>query len=147
MTPQFRYTCAIFIIKDDAVLMVRHKKLQRWLPPGGVIEAHETPDQAALREVLEETSLKVRLLGRKTAALPEVDLVHPPIHIQVEHNPHGNVNIDFIYYAELINQKDSCKINTDELEEFCWMSQDLINQLIPEEEIKINCLRAINHTF
>ena len=147
MTSKFRYTCAIFIIKDNAVLMVKHKKLQRWLPPGGVIEAHETPDQAALREVLEETSLEVRLLGNKTKALPDVDLVHPPIHIQVEHNPHGDDNIDFIYYAELIDRQNSCKINPDELEEFCWMNENIIKQLIPEEEIKINCLRAINHTF
>ena len=73
MTSQFRYTCAVFIIKDDTLLMVKHKKLQRWLPPGGVIEAHETPDQAALREVLEETSLEVQLLGPKTEALPEVE--------------------------------------------------------------------------
>ena len=147
MPDPYRYTCAIFIIQDDTVLMVKHKKLQRWLPPGGVIEANETPDQAALREVLEETSLNIQLLGNKPEPLPDVNLVHPPIHIQVEHNPHGHDNIDFIYYAELIDQKQACKISTNELEGFCWMNKNLIEQLIPEEEIKINCLRAINHTF
>ncbi|MCA8971313.1 MAG: NUDIX hydrolase [Planctomycetes bacterium] len=40
----------------DHVLLVHHKRLQRWLQPGGHIEATDaTLEEAARREVLEET--------------------------------------------------------------------------------------------
>ena len=145
MTPKFRYTCAVFIINEAKVLMIKHKKLQRWLPPGGLIENNETPDQAALREVHEETGLKIKLLGKSTDKLPDVTMVHPPIHIQVENNPHGPDNIDFIYYAELQDVSAKCKINKNEIEEFTWMNKNDLNKHIPEEEIRLNCLRALNY--
>ena len=125
--------------------MIKHKKLQRWLPPGGLIENNETPDQAALREVYEETSLKIKLLGNSTDKLPDVTMVHPPIHIQVESNPHGPDNIDFIYYAELQDVSAKCKINKNEIEQLTWMNKNDLEKHIPEEEIYLNCLRALNY--
>jgi 8-oxo-dGTP pyrophosphatase MutT (NUDIX family) len=50
-----------------------HPRLQRWLPPGGHIEADEDPVQAVLREVAEETGLAVEIVG----ALPFA-YAHPP---------------------------------------------------------------------
>src|SRR5438128_148717 len=42
----------------DRVLLVRHRKLQRWLQPGGHADPGETAgDAVALREALEETGL------------------------------------------------------------------------------------------
>lgn len=39
------------------MLLIFHKKLQKWLPPGGHIESDESPDMAVRREILEETGL------------------------------------------------------------------------------------------
>lgn len=41
--------------------MIFHPYLQKWLQPGGHIEAEETPAEACIREVLEETGLQTRL--------------------------------------------------------------------------------------
>jgi 8-oxo-dGTP pyrophosphatase MutT (NUDIX family) len=41
------------------VLLHLHRKLGMWLPPGGHIERDELPDDAAVREVFEETGLRV----------------------------------------------------------------------------------------
>ena len=54
---------------EDRVVLVFHKKLRRWLPPGGHIDAPELPDQAAIREVKEETG-ELSLLFMLTYALP-----------------------------------------------------------------------------
>lgn len=62
------------------LLMVFHKKLHRWLPPGGHVEENEYPADAVLREVREETgvnaehvlghSLDLNLTGVTDVQLP-----------------------------------------------------------------------------
>ena len=50
------------LIHGDIILMVRHVGPARsyWTLPGGGIEAGETPAEAAVREVWEETGIRVR---------------------------------------------------------------------------------------
>lgn len=139
----YRYTCAIFIVKNQKVLLIEHKKLKRWLPPGGRIEENETPDEAALREVYEEVGLRVKLLAPAHKPLANVRIIHPPIHIQVEHNPHGADNLDFIYYAELCDNSAFVKLNQKEASDFEWFDTKMINESIAEDELKINALRAL----
>jgi len=61
--PKKIYTrvCAI-VVKNNAVLMVQHKSRDQiyWITPGGGLEFDETIPQAAEREVLEETHVKVK---------------------------------------------------------------------------------------
>ena len=55
------------IVLDDEnrILMVKHNHPERsvWMVPGGGIEEGESSAQAAAREVLEETGLKVEIRG------------------------------------------------------------------------------------
>jgi 8-oxo-dGTP pyrophosphatase MutT (NUDIX family) len=48
---------------DGRVLLARHSEGNVWLLPGGSIEPGETPADAAVREMFEETGLLVRLTG------------------------------------------------------------------------------------
>lgn len=96
-------TVAVFVVDRGRVLLQWHRKLARWLPPGGHIEPHELPDEAALREVAEETGLRVRLVGER--GLPIDDPALPrqlfrPIGIQLEDISPGHQHIDLIYVAE-----------------------------------------------
>jgi 8-oxo-dGTP diphosphatase len=59
---------AAVVIHEGRLLLVHHAKLGRWLPPGGHIERDETPDEAVLREVREETGLDVELVQREEVA-------------------------------------------------------------------------------
>jgi mutator protein MutT len=50
------------ILKKGKVLLIRRKREgmeEYWLFPGGEVEKGETPERAIIREVYEETSLKV----------------------------------------------------------------------------------------
>lgn len=50
---------AIVLGADGRVLLHRHKRLGIWLQPGGHLDPGESCEQAALREVAEETGLEV----------------------------------------------------------------------------------------
>jgi len=51
------------------MLLIWHRKLGVWLPPGGHLDATEIPHDAAVREVLEETGVRARLVPLGEPAL------------------------------------------------------------------------------
>jgi 8-oxo-dGTP pyrophosphatase MutT (NUDIX family) len=68
-------TASTFILRLDRergwlTALVWHPRLGCWLPAGGHVEPDETPAQAAIREVLEETGLDVTLVPGLAAPLP-----------------------------------------------------------------------------
>lgn len=71
------FTASALVIgpSSDHVCLVHHRKLGRWLQPGGHVEASDQADlvRTALREVREETGLEVEL--HATAPKPlDVDI-------------------------------------------------------------------------
>ena len=71
------FTATGFVVDSGAVLLHWHPKVLAWLPPGGHIEINEDPVEAVLREVFEETGLKVKILSIRD----RLDFVDP---IQIE---------------------------------------------------------------
>jgi len=45
------------MIKKKIFLFLLHKKLNKWVAPGGHIDDNENPETAAFREVKEETGV------------------------------------------------------------------------------------------
>ena len=56
------FTATAFVVDNGRTLLHWHKKLQQWMPPGGHLLPDEDPVSGALREVREETGLRVELL-------------------------------------------------------------------------------------
>lgn len=61
-------TASGVIFYDDHVLLIHHKRIGAWLPPGGHVEDMELPHEAVVREVFEETGVVVEVLS---PALPD----------------------------------------------------------------------------
>ena len=58
---------SVCIFRADEVLLIERGKapgIGRWAPVGGGIEAGESAEEAALREVAEEVAVAIRLIGR-----------------------------------------------------------------------------------
>lgn len=52
---RFAFSSAVYARHEGAVLLVHHKRMGVWLPVGGELEQGETPLEAAIRELREET--------------------------------------------------------------------------------------------
>lgn len=63
---------SIFIIHNNQVLLIFHKKLQSWLPIGGHVELHEDAEEALMREIQEECGLNVTLLSQPLPNVPDI---------------------------------------------------------------------------
>lgn len=66
---QFTVTGYVVNPQRTKLLLVRHKKLGKWLPAGGHLETNELPHLAAIREVYEETGIQAKIIS-----FGEVDL-------------------------------------------------------------------------
>ena len=103
------FTVAVFVVQRDRVLLHFHRKLNRWLPPGGHIEPNELPDAAAVREVLEETGINAVLHCQ--SLIPAGGTGEPmqlcrPIGIQLEDISPGHQHIDLIYFATAADEME-----------------------------------------
>ncbi len=71
-----------------------------WLPCGGHIETNELPDEAALREVKEESGVDITLIGEKTLNIKDPQQLVRPRGIQLESISENHEHIDLIYFAK-----------------------------------------------
>ncbi|MEG1048647.1 MAG: NUDIX hydrolase [Bacilli bacterium] len=130
-----RHFCAsAFVIDPDSkkILLVKHKKFNRYVQPGGHIEDNETPEETALREVYEETGVKIKLIGER---FPREDDFIKPLGIQKNRNKLGDLHIDIIYVAEPINDIDLHEEN--ESKEVYWFSRKELDYIDLFPDIKI----------
>jgi ADP-ribose pyrophosphatase YjhB (NUDIX family) len=94
------FTATTFVVHEGRTLLLLHRKLGAWFPPGGHIDPHELPDEAAVREVREETGLEVELL-EPARPLGEVLVLPQPHCILLEDIGPGHQHIDLIYFARV----------------------------------------------
>lgn len=139
------FTVAVFVVHKRRVLLHRHPKIGRWLPPGGHIEPQELPDEAAMREVREEAGIEVELIAdrglpRDFPGQPRQLLV--PAGIQLESISPGHEHIDLVYFARAPGFEDSSGC-PEVTAGFRWVESGSLAALPVTEEIVAWCERAI----
>jgi 8-oxo-dGTP pyrophosphatase MutT (NUDIX family) len=80
-------TASAIVTSRRGVILHRHRRLHRWMQPGGHLEPGEVPQEAVIRECVEETGLAV---------------AHPPdgailVHVDVHRAAKGHVHLDLRY--------------------------------------------------
>lgn len=115
MPPQRRaWSVAVFPRFRGQALLIRHRRLGVWLPPGGECEPGETPLEAAARELREETGL----IGR----FPIVSTTDgtPPGLIGYEEHPAGSkgTHLNFVFVAEV---DTDAVVPNSEFSEWKWV--------------------------
>ncbi len=80
-------TASAIVVGRRGVLLHRHRKLDRWLQPGGHVEPAEEPAEAAVRECHEETGL----LAAHPSGVPFL------VHVDVHPAASGHTHVDLRY--------------------------------------------------
>jgi 8-oxo-dGTP pyrophosphatase MutT (NUDIX family) len=116
------FTVSVFVVHEARVLLVRHKKLARWLPLGGHIEPGENPEQAAYRETREESGLEIDLIGNRPAReFPGTTLLTAPTYLDVHDIEGDHRHIGMIYFAR--SNSAEVRLESREHEEIRWFSE------------------------
>ncbi len=138
------YTATGFVLhpSEQKILLILHRKFNRWMPPGGHCEGYERPDLAVLREVYEETgvhatiisnSLDLRLNNNYEAQLPSpIFILHE--HIPATHKEDQHMHVDFIFllkaHAVALTKAEN------EVHDARWFSLDQIEHLETFDAVK-----------
>jgi ADP-ribose pyrophosphatase YjhB (NUDIX family) len=57
------FTASGVVVQDGHILLVNHKRIGAWVPPGGHVEPDELPEETVVREILEETGVEVEIIS------------------------------------------------------------------------------------
>jgi len=130
-----------FIFDNDKVLLIHHKKLNMWLPPGGHIDKDETPDEALLREIKEELGIDVEILNKNE--LQVEGKIKKQLATPIYANVHDVGNHDhccLFYLCQLKN--NTINVNKNELNDFKWFSIEDLTKDIISSAVRNQALKA-----
>jgi len=131
-----RHFCSsVFVINplNKKILLVKHNMFDKWVQPGGHIEDDEVPEETAVREVYEETGIKLNLLGER---FPREDDFIKPLGIQKNRTLKGNTHVDIIY-AGIPNNIEAELVLSEESTGIGWFSRDELDKIEVFPDIKI----------
>ena len=124
------FTVAIFVVHDGKILLIHHRKLNKWLPLGGHIELDEDPEQAALREAREESGLDVELLGeRPPTTSPGTRALIAPRFLDIHRINETHEHIGMIYWAR--PRQGTVTLATEEHHDIRWCGPEDFAALQP----------------
>ncbi len=153
------FTVAIFVVHDKKILLIHHRRLDKWLPLGGHIELDEDPEQAALREAKEESGLDVELLGeRPPTTSPGTRALIAPRFLDIHRISETHEHIGMIYWARPTVGSARCAdrtsqrkvpanpiLATEEHHDIRWCAVDDLDKLSPPmtDAVKWYCRKAL----
>lgn len=132
MRKQHFTATGIVFNRRGEVLLIKHKKLHVWLPPGGHVEGNELPDDTVLREIYEETGIRAEILpNRRGLSLPgdharELETPFAVLLVDIERDDSHN-HIDLVCLCRATT--DTLVPDDNEVTDAGWFSSEEISRL------------------
>lgn len=134
------FTSSTYILEDNKVLLIFHKKLQKWLPPGGHIDPNETPPEAAVREAFEETGLHIEIIPQENIWVDESNAcsIERPYLCLLQEIPEykgvpAHQHIDMVFISRPVNGR--LLENPQETDGIRWFSWEEVSALKSDNDI------------
>lgn len=135
-------TATTFVVYKNKTLLHLHKKLGLWLPPGGHIDRDELPEEAALREVKEETGLDVKLYNpdQKMGFTYSKQILRP-MHVLLENINKFHQHIDSIFFATA--NTFNVKSGEGETDDLKWVTIDELDTVDVKDDVRELSIQAL----
>jgi 8-oxo-dGTP diphosphatase len=118
------FSVAVYARRGDTVLVIAHKRLHTWLPIGGEIESGETPLEAAVRELREETGLA----GAFFPIVGALDGVPPGLIGYEEHQAGSKgLHMNFVFVCQVPMAAEV--VPNDEFDGYRWVDRDALAEV------------------
>lgn len=134
--PEIHQAATVFVLTDEdtpRALLLKHKKLGVWLPPGGHVDSVESPYDAAIREVAEESGIDIAKYMPEPTRLDERAISLPlPNYILLEDIPAradqpAHIHQDSIYVVRVPFQETTrADLESDDLR---WFNREELEEL------------------
>lgn len=123
--------------KNREILMIKHKLFDKWLMPGGKLKAGETPHQAAIREVFEETGIEVAIVPLNNHFLnPDEGVYELPRPFCVwNFQWEDNNQIDHVYACRVVGGE--LRADPEEIAEIGWFNAREIRDMDSFNNVKV----------
>lgn len=147
-----QFTATVYILENGKVLLIHHKKLHKWLPPGGHLDPNEIPSEAAKREAFEETGLEIEFIAQENVWIDRWNAksFHRPYMCLLEEIPAygdkpAHQHIDMIYVAKPIG--GALTHNQHETHDIRWFTVKELEAMVPDQDIFEETLQTIRTLF
>lgn len=154
------FTVDIFIVYQNKVLLIFHKKHNMWLQVGGHIELNEDPEEALFREVKEECGLEIEIIGPDASEAgsagspvsekqPKFELkgtkfLYAPVFMNIHEINETHKHIALIYFAKA--KSDKFVLSQREHNDIKWFSKEDLDksEFNLNEAVKFYAKEALN---
>lgn len=118
-----------YIMRGDRLLLIHHKKLDKWLPVGGHIEKNEIPDIALRREIREEVGMEVEFLEYPASRRGNSGEIAMPFYVNKHHI--SNKHSHYCLFYLLKHVSGELNIQKNELKGGQWLARHELKSLSP----------------
>ncbi|MCR6487338.1 NUDIX domain-containing protein [Amycolatopsis sp. OK19-0408] len=141
--------CAGYLVENDLVLLVHHNGFDKWVPPGGHIEAGETFAETAVREFGEETGLQVEALSAGPEIHPADNNATPepiPFYVDLEREGFKQPALVQFFFMRRTDRSSVVTPQLSEVYDARWFALDEINNIKTFDQVRSLAKYAIrNH--